>query len=127
LSGGWLTGKYTRDDPSPEGSRAAKFPQYFDAGNADKLDRVEALQANDAGISITHMALAWCGHHPAVSTSLLGPRTEAQLEDLLGAVDVALDDDTLDRIDEVNRPGILLNQADQDWSSPDLDPEQRRR
>jgi aryl-alcohol dehydrogenase (NADP+) len=129
LSGGWLTGKYTRDDPSPEGSRAAKFPQYFDAGNADKLDRVEALQAiaDDAGISITHMALAWCGHHPAVSTSLLGPRTEAQLEDLLGAVDVALDDDTLDRIDEVNRPGILLNQADQDWSSPDLDPEQRRR
>ncbi len=129
LSGGWLTGKYTRDDPAPEGTRAAKSPEYFDAGNDVKFDKVEHLQAiaSDVGIPLTHMALSWCGEHPAVSTTLLGPRTEQQLEDLLGAVDVRLDEATLDRIDNVNRPGVLLNPDDQDWSSPDLDPTARRR
>jgi len=129
LSGGWLTGKYTRDEPSPEGTRAARFPEYFDAGNEVKFDKVERLQAiaSDAGISLIQMALAWCGVHPAVSTSLLGPRTEEQLQGLLEAVDVSLDEDTLDQIDEVNRPGVLLNPDDQDWSSPDLEPSARRR
>ena len=129
LSGGWLTGKYTRDAPSPDGTRAARFPEYFDAGNEIKFDMVDRLQAiaTDAGMSLTHMALAWCGEHPAVSTSLLGPRTEEQLEDLLGAADVSLDEATLDLIDEVNRPGVLLNPDDQDWSSPDLEPDARRR
>ena len=68
-----------------------------------------------------------CGVHPAVSTSLLGPRTEAQLEDLLATVEVTLDEATLDRIDEVNPPGVLINPNDQDWSSPDLEPSARRR
>lgn len=129
LSGGWLTGKYSRQDPAPEGTRAARFPEYFDAGNEVKFDKVDRLQAiaAEAGVSLTHMALAWCGEHPAVSTTLLGPRTERQLQDLLGAVDVSLDHQILDRIDEVHRPGVLLNPDDQDWSSPDLEPAARRR
>lgn len=129
LGGGWLTGKYTREAPAPAGTRAATHGEYFDAGNETKFGCVEKLAriAADAGISLTHLALAWGGEHPAVSTSLLGPRTEAQLADLLGAVDVTLDAETLDRIDAVNAPGILINQDDQDWSSPDLEPAQRRR
>jgi aryl-alcohol dehydrogenase (NADP+) len=129
LSGGWLTGKYSRTNPAPAGTRAERFPQYFDVGNEIKFDKVERLQgvAAAAGVSLTHLALAWCGEHPAVSTTLIGPRTEAQLEDLLGATAVTLDSDTLDRIDEIHRPGVLLNPDDQDWSSPDLEPTQRRR
>lgn len=129
LGGGWLTGKYTREQPAPAGTRAARFPQYFDAANEVKLGMVERLAtiATAAGVSLTHMALAWCGEHPAVSTSLLGPRTEAQLEGLLGAADIALDRATLDAIDEVNPPGVLLNPHDQDWANPDLEPSARRR
>lgn len=129
LSGGWLTGKYTRTDPAPKGSRAERFPQYFDAANEVKLGMVERLSAvaAEAGISLTHMALAWCGEHPGVSASLLGPRTETQLEDLLGAAEVTLDAATLDRIDEINPPGVLINPHDQDWSPPDLEPIARRR
>jgi len=129
LSGGWLTGKYTRKDPAPEGTRAARFPEYFDSGNDVKFDKVEHLEriAADAGISLTHMALAWCDEHPAVSTSLLGPRTEQQMDDLLGAVEVTLDEATLDQIDEVHRPGVLLTPDEQDWTPPDLEPAARRR
>lgn len=129
LSGGWLTGKYTREHPAPAGTRAARFPQYFDAANETKLGMVERLTtiAADAGISLTHLALAWCGVHPAVSSTLLGPRTEAQLDDLLGADGVDLDPATLDAIDQVNPPGVLLNPHDQDWANPDLDPALRRR
>ncbi|HEX5631550.1 MAG TPA: aldo/keto reductase, partial [Acidimicrobiia bacterium] len=129
LSGGWLTGKYTREHPAPRGSRAERFPQYFDAANEVKLGMVERLTAvaADAGIPLTHLALAWCGEHPAVSTTLLGPRTEAQLEDLLRVGDTRLDAATLDRIDEINPPGVLLNPHDQDWANPDLAPAARRR
>jgi aryl-alcohol dehydrogenase (NADP+) len=129
LSGGWLTGKYTRDDPTPAGSRAARYPQYFDAASDTKLGMVERLTAvaKKAGVPLTHLALAWCGEHPAVSTTLLGPRTEAQLTDILGAVDVTLDVATLDLIDEINPPGVLINPHDQDWSNPDLEPSVRRR
>lgn len=129
LSGGWLTGKYTREAPAPAGTRAEKFPQYFDVGNEAKLTRVERLQqvADAAGVSLTHLALAWCGEHPAVSTTLLGPKTEAQLADLLAAADVTLDAATLDAIDEITTPGVLLNPDDQDWANPDLEPERRRR
>lgn len=129
LSGGWLTGKYTRERPAPKGSRAERFPQYFDAANETKLAMVERLGAiaTDAGIPLTHLALAWCGEHPAVSTTLLGPRTDAQLQDLLAVGDLQLDAATLDAIDQVNPPGVLINPQDQDWANPDLEPAMRRR
>jgi hypothetical protein len=57
----------------------------------------------------------------------LGPRTEAQLDGLLGAAEVTLDTTTLDAIDEVNPPGVLINPHDQDWANPDLEAAVRRR
>jgi aryl-alcohol dehydrogenase (NADP+) len=129
LSGGWLTGKYNRLDPAPEGSRAETNPDHFDADNESKFDAVEALKviADKAGISLTHMALAWNREHPAVSATLLGPRTEEQLNDLLGAADLWLDDDTLNAIDAVVAPGVSINPADVAWSPPGLDASRRRR
>ena len=129
LSGGWLTGKYNRLDPTPHGSRAATNPDHFDADNESKFDAVEALTAiaDNAGMSLTHIALAWNTEHPAVSATLLGPRTEKQLNDLLGATDLRLDEDILDAIDTVVAPGVSINPADVAWSPPGLDASRRRR
>jgi aryl-alcohol dehydrogenase (NADP+) len=129
LSGGWLTGKYSRRDAAPPGTRAATNPDHFDVANDAKFDAVEALAAiaDQAGLSLTHMALAWNGEHPAVTTTLIGPRTEAQLGDLLAASDVHLDTDTLDAIDQVVSPGTTINPADDGWTPPALEPHRRRR
>ncbi len=129
LSGGWLTGKYRRSSPPPAGSRAETNPDHFDVGNAAKFDAVEGLAdvARQAGLSLTHLALAWCVEHPAVTAALLGPRTEEQLDDLLGAAELRLDADTLDAIDSLVPPGLDVNPADAGWTPPSLDPSERRR
>lgn len=112
LSGGWLTGKYRRDQPAPIGSRGDTNPDHFDAANAAKFDAVERLQviADEAGLTLTHMALAFAAEHPAVTCALIGPRTEAQLADLLAAADVHLGRDVLDAIDEIVPPGLADDQ-----------------
>jgi len=107
LSGGWLTGKYRVAGDAPEGSRAATNPDHFDGHNEAKATAVDRLRgvAAQAGLSVTHLALAWAAEHPAVSSVLLGPRTEEQLADLLGAADVVLDGETLDAVDAIVAPG----------------------
>ncbi|MFP5488657.1 MAG: aldo/keto reductase [Acidimicrobiia bacterium] len=129
LSGGWLTGKYTRSQPAPAGSRADTNPDHFDGGNERKFDAVERLAAiaSGAGLSLTHLSLAWATEHPGVTAALIGPRTEAQLDDLLGAMEVRLTGDVLDAIDEVVAPGVDLNPADVGWTPPGLAWDQRRR
>lgn len=129
LSGGWLTGKYTRADPAPPGSRGATNPDHFDGGNQSKFDAVERLVpvAAEAGVSVMHMALAWVLEHPAVTAAIIGPRTEAQLDELLALGDLRLDGDTLDAIDAVVPPGATINQADTYWTPPALAAAARRR
>lgn len=129
LSGGWLTGKYTRDAPPPGGSRAATNPDHFDGGNEAKFEAVQRLSAiaSEAGLTLAQLALAFTVHHPDVDVSLIGPRTEEQLDQLLTAADVVLDDDTLDAIDEVVPPGVDLNSADRGWTPPALTVARRRR
>ena len=129
MAGGWLTGKYTRADPAPPGSRGATNPDHFDGGNQAKFDAVERLGpvAAEAGVSMTHMALAWILEHPAVTAVLIGPRTEAQLAELLAVGDLRLDEDTLDAIDSVVAPGVNINEADTYWTPPVLEPSARRR
>jgi aryl-alcohol dehydrogenase-like predicted oxidoreductase len=129
LSGGWLTGKYRAAGEAPEGSRAATNPEHFDGLNEAKAVAVDRLRsiADEVGLSVTHLSLAWAAEHPAVSSVLLGPRTEEQLADLLGAADVRLDADTLDAVDAVVAPGTDLNPADAGWTPPGLTAEARRR
>ena len=129
LSGGWLTGKHQRGVAADKGSRAVTNPDHFDGDNATKHDAVAALMAiaDAAGLSVTQLALAWNVEHPAVTAALLGPRTEDQLDDLLTAADIALDDDTLDAIDAVVAPGATINPADAGWQPPGLDVGRRRR
>ena len=71
------------------------------------LDAVEQLLpvAAEAGLSLTHMALAFVVTHPNITAAIMGPRTMEQFDDLLCVSDVKLDDATLDRIDAIVSPG----------------------
>ena len=85
-----------------------------------KLEAVEslALLAEEAGIPLIHLALAFVLRHPAVTAAIVGPRTMEHLESQVGAVDVRLDDAVLDRIDEIVPPGHTLNPADAGYTPP---------
>jgi aryl-alcohol dehydrogenase-like predicted oxidoreductase len=133
LAGGWLTGRYRKGQDIPESHRAQRVPRRYDLsipGNQAKLDAVEelALLAEEAGISLIHLALAFTLTHPAVTAPIIGPRTMEQLESQLGAVDVTLSTDILDRIDKIVPPGATLNREDSGYTPPGLrEPFLRRR
>ena len=132
LAGGWLSGKYRKGQDLPSTHRSRRIPQRYDMalpGNQRKLDAADALAelAEEAGISLIDMAVAFVLHHPAVTSAIIGPRTMDQLEDQLSAHEVALSDDVLDRIDEIVPPGTNLNPADAGYQSPALTSAFRRR
>ena len=97
--------------------------------NQRKLDAAEALGqlAEEAGLSLIEMAIAFVLNHPAVTSAIIGPRTMEQLESQLPAADVHLTTDVLDRIDEIVTPGTLINPADSSYTNPALEPSARRR
>jgi len=131
LAGGWLSGAIRRG-AEMSSSRASRIPARYDLSlpaNQVKLDAVERLVqiADDAGLSLIHLAIAFVQRHPAVTAPIIGPRTMEQLESQLGAADVALAADVLDAIDQVVPPGTNVNAADAGWRSPELDDPARRR
>ncbi|MDG4825287.1 aldo/keto reductase [Asanoa sp. WMMD1127] len=132
LSGGWLSGRYRKDGDSAGPTSAARPQVRFDMdtpGNQRKLDAADRLGrlADETGISLIEMAIAFVLRHPAITSTIIGPRTMAHLESQLAAADVALTTDVLDRIDEIVPPGVTLNPADNGWVSPSLQPAARRR
>jgi aryl-alcohol dehydrogenase-like predicted oxidoreductase len=87
-----------------------------------------AVLAEEAGLSLVHLALAFVLTHPGVTAPIIGPRTMEQLDSQLGAADVLLSSDVLDRIDEIVPPGVNLNPADRGYDTPALTtPALRRR
>ena len=133
LAGGWLSGKYRKGADAPPSTRAERIPLRFDLTlpeNQRKLDAADALAqlAEDSGMTLIHMALAFVMQHPAITAPIIGPRTMEQLEAMLGAVDVTLDASILDRIDEIVPPGTNFNTADAGWTLPAIaDASLRRR
>jgi aryl-alcohol dehydrogenase-like predicted oxidoreductase len=132
LAGGWLSGRWRKGEDAPGSHRADRLPARYDLslpGNQRKLDAVEALAqlADEAGIALIHLALAFVINHPAVTSAIIGPRTMDHLESQLGAADVTLEAAILDRIDEIVPPGTNVNPADTGWQSPDLEAAARRR
>ncbi|MGH9075876.1 MAG: aldo/keto reductase, partial [Acidimicrobiales bacterium] len=131
LAGGWLTGRFGsgKDNTS---HRSERMPARYDLahpGNRAKLEAVDRLAevARDAGISMIHLALAFVLEHPAVSAAIIGPRTMEQLESQLGAPQVRLGTDVLDRIDAIVAPGTTLAPGDAGWEPPALADAGRRR
>jgi aryl-alcohol dehydrogenase-like predicted oxidoreductase len=133
LAGGWLSGRYRKGREPPESTRARRIPARYDLSlpqNQHKLEVADRLAelADERGMTLIHMALAFVLHHPAVTAAIIGPRTMEHLESQLGAVDVTLDSDLLDRIDEIVPPGQNLNPADAGYTPPAIaDASQRRR
>ncbi len=132
LAGGWLSGRWRKGADDLTSRRAAMIPQRYDLSlpaNQAKLEAADALGrlADEAGMSLIDMALAFVIHHPAVTAGIIGPRTMEQLESQLGAPDVHLDEALLNRIDEIVAPGTNVNPADAGWTNPALAAEARRR
>jgi aryl-alcohol dehydrogenase-like predicted oxidoreductase len=132
LAGGWLSGRWRKGADDLTSRRSAMIPQRYDLSipaNQAKLDAADALGqlADESGISLIHIALAFVIGHPAVTAAIIGPRTIEQLESQLGAADVQLDTALLDRIDEIVAPGSTINPTDAGWANPALDAAARRR
>ncbi len=132
LAGGWLSGRWRKGADDLTSRRSALVPQRYDLSvpaNQVKLEAADALAqlADEAGISLIHMALAFVIRHPAVTSAILGPRTMEQLESQLGAADLKLDAALLDRIDDVVAPGTTINPTDAGWTNPALAAAARRR
>jgi aryl-alcohol dehydrogenase-like predicted oxidoreductase len=137
LAGGWLSGKYRKgQEVSGPGSaaRQRRFPGAYDAAspaNAAKLDAADALGAlaDEAGITLIQMAIAFATRHPAVTSAIIGPRTMEHLDGYLAADGIELSSDVLDRIDQIVPPGVTINVADNMWNfaTTALDAASRRR
>jgi len=124
LAGGWLSGKYRKGQQVTgpgSAARAARFPGVYDStnpANAAKLEAADALAtlAEQAGITLVQLAIAFVTRHPAVTSAIVGPRTMDHLESYLGADGIELTADVLDRIDEIVPPGHTVNIADNMWA-----------
>jgi aryl-alcohol dehydrogenase-like predicted oxidoreductase len=131
LSGGWLSGSWSADS-SPTSPARQRLAKRFDMSlpeNQRKLEAVGQLQqvAEDAGLTMIELAIAFVVRHPGVTSAIIGPRTMEQLDSQLPAADVVLDATTLDRIDEIVQPGVNLNPADTSYGEQVLQPALRRR
>jgi len=135
LSGGWLSGRYRADsggDQGPVSPARQKLVARFDTSLPENQRKFEAAVqlsdlAEEAGMSLIELAVAFVIRHPAVTAAIIGPRTMEHLESQLGAAEVEISDDVLDRIDEIVQPGLTLNPVDNSWVSPSLEPAARRR
>jgi aryl-alcohol dehydrogenase-like predicted oxidoreductase len=127
LGQGLLTGRY-RAGRTADTHRGGTMPQHFN--DQRKLDVVEQLipLAEEAGMPMTHLAMAFAVAHPGVTSAIIGPRTMQHLDDLLAGADITLDDAVLDRIDEIAPPGTDAGPNDVAYDPPAvLDSRLRRR
>jgi aryl-alcohol dehydrogenase-like predicted oxidoreductase len=111
LAKGMLTGRI-RKGQQTDLRRAAIFTSFSDERRLDAVERIAAL-AEQAGLRMTHLAMAFAVAHPGVTSALIGPRTMEHLDDLLAGADVTLTDEILDRIDEIVPPGTDVGAPDQ--------------
>jgi len=129
LAGGWLTGKYRREERPSGATRLGENPsrgvEAYDRRSGlkrtwDVVDAVGAV-AERRGVSMAQVALAWLADRPAMTSVILGARTTEQLEDNLGASGLHLEPEETRRLDEASDPGA----ADYPYGGPGL--EQRDR
>jgi len=108
LAGGFLTGKYKRQEQSPQGSRYenGKF-RNGDPVPETVWDVVEGVEqiAREKACAMDALALSWCLSNPVVTSPIIGPRTMEQLEDNLKALEVTVTDEDRKRFDELIPPG----------------------
>ena len=120
LAMGQLTGRYRTGRQPPAGVRTQYFPEQM--SDERRLDAVERLipVADEAGLPLTHVAMAFVMAHPGVTSAIIGPRTMQHLDDLLAGVDVALSDEILDRIDKIVPPGVDIGSLQASYNPPSV-------
>jgi aryl-alcohol dehydrogenase-like predicted oxidoreductase len=108
LAGGFLSGKYTRNQPPPESTRFADAGQFvpFDKDLGFRVVAVLRRIAERHGVSPARVALAWTMSRPCISSVLIGARGLDHLEDNIKAVDLDLTEEDFRELDEVSSPGI---------------------
>jgi aryl-alcohol dehydrogenase-like predicted oxidoreductase len=96
LAGGLLSGKYGRDRQVEEGSRRTQFdfPPVKTEQAYDVIDVMQGI-ADERGVSVARIALAWLLHQPHVTSVIIGAKRVAQLDDNVGATEVTLTEDDL--------------------------------
>lgn len=132
LAGGWLSGRWRLGTEGLTSRRAQRVPGRYDLSlpeNQAKLEAAEALAvlAEQNDLSLVHLALAFVVNHPAVTSAIIGPRTAGHLDSQLGATDVVLTGEVLDRIDEIVRPGTNFSWSDAGYVPPAITSAWRRR
>lgn len=132
LNAGWLSGKYRVGGAQPESARAGRIPGQFDITNARnerKLAAADALAqlAEENGLTLVDLAVGFALNHPAISSVIIGPRTNEHLEAYLKAATVELTPDVLDRVDEIVDPGTHFIERDTGRETPSLQPAALRR
>lgn len=125
LGQGMLTGR-VRKGQRNDLRRASLFKHLTDERRLDVVEQLIPL-ADEAGMPLTHLAMAFAIAHPGVTSAIVGPRTENHLDDLLAGVDVTLSDEILDRIDEIVPPGTDVGPLDQAYVPPALQNSNLRR
>jgi len=118
LGQGMLTGRVRKGQPND--LRRAAFLKVM--GDERRLDTVEKIipLAQEAGLPMTHLAMAFAIAHPGVTSAIIGPHTMEQLDDLLAGISVTLTDEILDQIDEIVPPGTDVGTLDQAYLPPAL-------
>jgi aryl-alcohol dehydrogenase (NADP+) len=118
LAMGQLTGRYRKGRQQPDSGRAKRFPKQM--SDERRLDAVEQLipVAEEAGLSLTHMAMAFVMAHPGVTSAIIGPRTMEHLDDALAGAKVILNDQVLDRIDQIVPSGTDVGPLDASYNPP---------
>ena len=131
LAGGWLSGTFG-DGKENTSRRSAMLPERYDLTrpeNQAKLAAVIELQklADEVGLPLISLALAFVLSHPGVTSPIIGPRTMEQLEAQLEATDIRLEASVLDRIDAIVPPGRNVGGEDPGWTPPAVEQAKLRR
>jgi aryl-alcohol dehydrogenase-like predicted oxidoreductase len=130
LGGGWLTGKYRRDERPAGATRLGEDPdrgvEAYDRRSPrqrtwDVIEAVEAV-ARGRGVTMAQVALAWLADRPRMTSVILGARTLEQLDDNLGAAGLHLSDEETARLDAASDPAP----ADYPYGGPGTEQRSRR-
>ena len=120
MAGGLLSGKFSEKEKGPEGARRTNF-------DFPPVDRVRAFRCVDAmrpiaqehGVSIARVALAWLLHQPGVASVIVGAKTNEQLADKIGATDLSRSESDLQTLNNVSKlppeyPGWMFERQNRD-------------
>ena len=123
LTGGWLSGRWRKDTGQQSSSRASRLPERFDLSqpaNQRKLDAVEELAqlADDTGITLIQMAIAFVLNHPAITVGDHRPADHGAARRAARGRRRRPRRRRLDRIDEIVAPGTTVNPVDNSFDNP---------